>query len=327
MLSKPAQISTLIKFYLGRAGFCILLLLLQQHIFANTKRVARSPNSTLNTLNLCIRDTFPATLDSTVIIPFEHKQSTLNNSYTYRLMDSVADILNGDTAIHFSVLGYSHFDEGNNYVCYWLSHDRADAVKSYLFGRGADSLRMRTIKAMSKARSLTTGFQAEPVYYNHTAEVVLHYPIPPPPMHINDMDGDGIEDKKDSCASEYGYPEMNGCPDREAILVPFEEGHSAIIGAGYKVMDSVVSLLRKDLSLMLIIDGHAYPTEGIQSFCERIAIERADIVKRYLLTRQIDSSRFVSIKSMGTSRPLNAGKNPRDIARNCRAELHLIHKN
>lgn len=299
-------------------------MLMQQHLLANIKTLAYS--STLTTLNIAVSDTFPKTLDSTVIIPFDYKQSTLNYTATFRTIDSVAILLNADTAIRFSVFGYSHFDEGNDYVCYWLSRDRADAVKSYLFGRGADSMRMRTIKALSKARSLTTGYQDEPVYYNHTTEIVLHYPIPPPPVNINDMDGDGIEDKQDSCASDYGYPNLNGCPDRNAIIIPFDEGQSAIMSAAFKVMDSVVQLLKNNASLSLIIDGHAYRTEGVQSLCDRIANERADIVKRYLLTRQIDAARIISIKSFSNSRPLNAGRNPWEIARNYRAELHLVVK-
>lgn len=297
---------------------------MQQQILANIRTPANS--SLLPVVLNAAWDTIPKTLDSTVIIPFDHKQSTLNYTATFRTIDSVAIILNADTTIRFSVFGYSHFDEGNDYVCYWLSHDRADAVKSYLFGRGADSMRMRTIQALSKARSLTTGYQDEPVYYNHTTEIVLHYPIPPPPVNIDDMDGDGIEDKLDSCANEYGYPELNGCPDRNAIIIPFDEGQSAIISAAYHVMDSVVQLLKDNASLSFVIDGHAYYSEGVQTLCNRIAAERADIVKRYLLSRQVDVARIISIKNFSNSRPLNAGRNPREIARNYRAELHLFVK-
>jgi outer membrane protein OmpA-like peptidoglycan-associated protein len=304
-----------------RLLLCFSLLLFQQNIFAGEK----IPGFHANTIN-SVPDTFPKTLDSTAIIPFEYKQSTLNYASTFRLMDSVAEILNGDTAITFSVFGYSHFDEGNDYVCYWLSYNRALAVKSYLVGRGADSLRLRIMEARNKYRSLKPVYKEEPVYYNHTAEIILHYPIPPPPVIINDMDGDGIADEKDSCVNEFGYPELNGCPDRDAIIVPFSDGSSALTRAGYRVMDSVINLLRRDPSLSVNIDGHAYRTEGVRKFCNRIAIERADIVKRYILTRQIDSTRIITIKSFSNTRPLNAGRNPRDIARNFRAELHLVRK-
>ena len=88
------------------------------------------------------RDSLPKTIDVTVVVPFEYKQSSLNYAYTFKVMDSVAEILLDNDSITFSIDGYSYFDEGNDYVCYWLSFNRALAVKTYVLGRGVDSARL-----------------------------------------------------------------------------------------------------------------------------------------------------------------------------------------
>jgi len=268
------------------------------------------------------KDSLPKTNDVTVIIPFEYKQSTLFAPSIFHLLDSVAGILAANDLITFSILGYSYFDEGNDYVCYWLSHDRADAVKSYIIGRGIDSSRLLLTEGRSSLRSRLLYARSARVDYHHTAEIILNYPIPKPAPTIADTDGDGIADTEDSCATVYGYPELNGCPNKNAII-PFEPGESYLSAGTYRVMDSLVNILRKDSRIVISIEGHAYKTECVETICERMAAERADIVKRYLLSRLIAASRIKEVKSMGKARPLNAGRNPEEIARNSRAEVYL----
>jgi hypothetical protein len=68
--------------------------------------------SSLNILPARATDSLPKYNDSTVIIPFEYQQSSLNYSYTFRRMDSVANILLQDDSIKLSIDGYSYFSEG-----------------------------------------------------------------------------------------------------------------------------------------------------------------------------------------------------------------------
>lgn len=270
-------------------------------------------------------DSLPKTNDSTVIIPFEYKQSSLNFDYTFKLMDSVAAILLTDTLITLSIDGYSYFDEGNDNICYWLSQNRALSVKYYVMGRGVDSLRIKSLKGRSKFRSIERKKTKEPIEFNCTVEITINYPIPEPPVVIGDIDEDGIPDDLDSCRNEYGDMANNGCPDKNAVIVPFEQQQSSLYSTTYKVLDSVITLLHGDASLTISIEGHAYKKEGVKSLCDRLAKERADIVKRYLLTRNIDPSRIESVKSFSNDRPITAGRNPWEIARNCRAAILLLH--
>lgn len=269
-------------------------------------------------------DSVPKTNDVTVIIPFEYKQSSLNYTSTFKLIDSVAEILLADTLITLSINGFSYFDEGSNNICYWLSLNRALAVKYYVLGRGVDSARLMSLKGLSSLRSKQRRVKHEPVEFNCTAEIILNYPIPPPPLPIADMDEDGIADAEDSCRNEYGDKAHNGCPNKNAIIVPFEPQESSLISQTYRVLDSVVNILRNNPELSISIEGHAYNKEGVNSVCEKLSMERADIVKRYLLTRRVGAARIESIKSFSNLRPINAGRNPWEIARNSRAEILLI---
>ena len=262
--------------------------------------------------------------EDTVVVPFEYKQSALYQPYTLEVIDSVVNILLKNELVTLSIDGYAHVDEGSDTICYYLSLNRALVTRDYVVGRGVDSARIISINPFGNTRSLhrTTNKQ---VYYNCRAEMRLNYPPPPIAVGIPDKDEDGIADSADKCPDEYGYIDNNGCPDRNAIIVPFEPQQSSLYSTTYKVLDSVVSILRADPSLTISIDGHAYKTEGIKTFCDRMARDRSDIARRYLLTRRIDASRVDAIKSFGNSRPLNAGKNPQEITRNSRAEIFLHH--
>ena len=270
-------------------------------------------------------DSLPKTNDVTVVIPFEYKRSTLYAPSLFRLMDSVAEILQHNDSITFSIFGYSYFDEGNDYVCYWLSNNRALAVKTYIAGRGIDSNRIVNLEARGSRHSILRQAKQQPIAFNCTAEIILKYPVPSLLPPKADADADGIPDAEDSCASQYGYPELNGCPDKNAIIVPFEPGQSSLFSATYKVMDSIISILRKNHSIKISIEGHAYKSEGVESLTDRLARERAVMVRRYLLSRLISPQRIKELKSLGKTRPLNAGRNPREIARNSRAEIYLFY--
>ncbi|MCW3088982.1 MAG: cell envelope biosis protein OmpA [Ferruginibacter sp.] len=270
-------------------------------------------------------DTVPKTNSDTIVIPFQYQQSSLFYPITYKLMDSVAEILIKNELVTLSIDGYSYFDEGNDNICYYLSLNRALSVKYYVLGRGVDSSRVLAFQALSKFRSIQRKANKEPVDFNCTAEIVLNYPIPPPPVVIQDTDADGIADGEDGCPAEYGDKAHNGCPDKNAIIVPFEPQQSSLLSVTYSVLDSVISILRSDSSLTISIEGHAYEKEGVTTVCERLAEERADIVKRYLLTRNIDRSRIDSIKSFGSVRPITAGRNSWEKARNSRAVIFITH--
>ncbi len=264
-------------------------------------------------------DSIPLYKDVPVIIPFEFKQSTLNYESTFRRIDSVAQMLLANDSILLSVQGYAHPDEGSDEICYWLSLNRALAVKSYLNGRGIDSVRIWSFEAVGNKRKQFR----EPKESNYAVELVLRIPLPPP-VNWKDFDGDGIADEDDACPAEFGYSRLQGCPDRDAIIIPFEPAYAYLSTETYRVLDSVALILKNAPGYKLRIEGHAYKTEGIDRFCRQLAQERSEMVKRYLLSRNISEERIISLQNIGKARPITAGRNPLEIARNSRAEIYLI---
>lgn len=281
-----------------------------------------NPGQKPDLLKCCI-DSLPKTRKNTVIIPFEYKQSALYQPFTFKAIDSVIDILLGNEMVTLSIEGFAHVDEGSDSICYWLSLNRALVIKDYIMGRGIDSLRILSLIGYGNVRSADRKAKNQSVDYNCRTEIMMNYPIPPPPLMVMDKDEDGIIDSEDQCPGEYGYIFNKGCPNRGAIIVPFEPGQSALFTMTYNVLDSVINILLQNPSYTITIEGHACKREGIESFCDQMARERGDITKRYLLTRNINSSRILSVSNYGNTRPLNACKNPQQIAQNSRAEIYL----
>lgn len=261
------------------------------------------------------------TRKDTVVIPFEYKQSALYQSFTLEVIDSVISILLRNPPVTLSIEGYAHMDEGSDTICYWLSYNRAQFIKEYVLGRGVDSSRIILLKGYGNRRPNYKSNDKEGRTRNCRAEIMLNYPILPKGKLIFDKDGDGMADDEDDCPDEYGSWDLGGCPNRDAVIVPFEIVQSALTSKGYQVLDSVILVLRKNPTYTISISGHAYKEEGVKSVCERLSVDRADIVKNYLLSRYVAATRIDGVKTYGKLIPLNAGLNPRDIARNYRVEI------
>ena len=270
-----------------------------------------------------VRGPLPDKVRDTVIIRFDYKQSAIYHQFTFDVLDSVIGILKKNSAASISIDGYAFKDEGSDTICYYLSLNRALFIQTYILGRGIDSSKITSVIGHGKTKPLYKGTDRDGFRINCRAEIVLAYPAPPKKVIVSDVDGDGIADADDKCPTEFGYPEKNGCPNRGFILVPFEPQQSNLFTSSYKVLDSVIDILAQNPALNIQIEGHAYKTEGIGAVCDGLAAERAMIVKNYFLSRRIDTSRIDTIRSLGSSRPLNAGNNPLEVQRNSRAEIYF----
>jgi len=262
----------------------------------------------------------------TVLIRFDYKQSAIYHTFTFDVLDSVINILKKNKVVTISIDGYAYKDEGSDTICYYLSLNRALFIQTYIMGRGIDSSQVLSVTGHGKTKPLYQGTDKDGFKINCRAEITLNYPPLPKKVVISDRDGDGIADAEDKCPDEFGSIEKNGCPNKGFVLVPFEPTQSNLFTASYNVLDSVINILSGNPSLNIAIEGHAYKTEGISSVCDRLATDRALIVKNYFLSRRIDISRIESVKSVGSNRPLNAGKNPEEIQRNSRTEIYFSNR-
>lgn len=259
----------------------------------------------------------------TIVIRFEYKQSALFHSYTLETLDSVIRILLLDTNITLSIDGYAYKDEGTDTICYYLSLNRALFIQDYVLGRGVALTRINSIKAYGRNRQKYRNKDANGLWVNCRAELRLVYPPPPKKKSLFDKDEDGIGDDEDKCPDVFGLRDFEGCPDSGTIVVPFAIADWGLTPSTYNVMDSVIKLLKDNPELTISIDGHANLAEGSYALCMKLAAERAEIVKNYLYSRQVNPSRIMGVNSFGISRPANAAKNPQQILKNARAEIRI----
>lgn len=262
-------------------------------------------------------------ITDTIVIRFDYKQSALYHPYTFIALDSVIDILLKNKAATISIDGYAYKDEGSDTICYYLSLNRALFIQTYVLGRGIDSSRILYVTGHGRTKPLYRAKDKDGLTVNCRAEIMLNYPPGIRKIEILDSDKDGIPDDEDKCPDVFGYKEKDGCPLTGFVIVPFESQQSSLFALSYRVLDSVILILNQNPAMTISIEGHAYKGEGINAVGDRLGNERASIVKNYLLSRRIDISRIDSVKSLGNSRPLNAGNNPQEIVLNCRAEIYF----
>lgn len=295
-----------------------ILWMISPDIYANKL----NPNPEQHAAGINSFDTLHRNNKDTTVIRFDYKQSALFHSFTFAAIDSVVDILLRNKAVTLTIDGYAYKDEGSDTICYYLSLNRALFVQTYVLGRGIDSSRIISLNAYGNTRQRYRNTDKNGLTVNCRAEILLNYPPPPPPPPTaSDRDEDGVVDAEDKCPDEFGYKDNGGCPNKDVVIVPFETQQSALYFKTYKVLDSVIAVLKENPSYTISIEGHAYKTEGIYSVCERLANDRSDIVKQYLLSRQLNSSRISSVKNYSNRRPMNAGKTPLDVSANSRAEI------
>jgi outer membrane protein OmpA-like peptidoglycan-associated protein len=271
-----------------------------------------------------VNDTAAVYKDSAVVlIPFQYKQSALFHAFTYEVIDSVVNLLLKNDKITLTIKGFAQADEGSDSVCKWLSEDRALFVKKYILGRGVQDERIVFATGMGAKQSAHSIVDKNNRSQYFRAELVLNFPPPPPPV-IADRDEDGILNEDDTCPDTFGYADNKGCPDSNAIIIPFQPTHAYLSAFTYNVMDSLISILKQGSNYKIKIEGHAFKTEGTPAFCTQLANDRSAVVYKYLRTRNIDAARIIAQESFGTARPLNTGRNHAALAANARVQVFIV---
>ncbi|MBS1511101.1 MAG: OmpA family protein [Bacteroidetes bacterium] len=258
---------------------------------------------------------------SVILIPFDYKQSALYHTYTFDVIDSVVNVLKRDDSITLTIRGYAHIDEGNDTILKYLSLDRALFVKKYILGRGIKEDRIILVEGKGAAKSKNSNVNKDGHALNCRAELQLNFPAPPPVVVVADKDGDGVPDDADACIDEFGYKENKGCPDKDAVMILFQFQDIKLQSTTYNTLDSVINVLKQNPAYHLIIQGNAHSSEGIKSVCDKLAQDRADIVKNYLLSRYVGSNRIAAVENYGSSRPVNLGRTPTEVALDTRVQL------
>lgn len=145
---------------------------------------------------------------------------------------------------------------------------------------------------------------------------------------IPDSDKDGINDEEDQCPNEPGTRENHGCPQitREqaekiayaARQIQFEFKKSELDSSTYPQLEEVVTILKKNPTLNLRIEGH---TSGANSETNRkLSQLRAESVRNYFVSKGIEANRLKAI-GYGSTRPLSPGSKQAENPKDRRVEL------
>ena len=173
-----------------------------------------------------------------------------------------------------------------------------------------------------------------------------------------DSDGDGIQDNKDACPNKAGLPKFKGCPDtdndgisddkdrcptvaglrankgcpkvNESTLTIFQEAlrgihfeteKSVIKNESYAILNKVVSVMKKNPSYLLSIEGHT-DSDGDDAFNLQLSKDRANAVKSYLVRNGVGGDRLTA-RGFGESKPVATNETAEGKALNRRVEFRV----
>ena len=159
---------------------------------------------------------------------------------------------------------------------------------------------------------------------------------------IPDSDGDGINDEEDKCPKEAGPKENAGCPivdttpepeikeevtqevveqiNMNAKRIAFRFGKATLTEESLLVLDEIASLL-KDTDAKIKVEGHS-SLEGNPKSNLKLSQDRADNVKKYLVSKGIAAERITAI-GYGSTRPIVKGSSEKANIQNRRVEINI----
>jgi len=180
--------------------------------------------------------------------------------------------------------------------------------------------------------------------------------VAPDGCPIPDTDGDGILDDVDKCVNEPGpppdgcpladtdndgYPDIiDGCPEVFGTVpdgcpkpvppevekfsgtiegIQFDTGSARIRASSNATLDEAVAMLKKWQDVRISIEGHTDDV-GNRERNIKLSQDRAESVKRYLVSKGIDPSRLET-KGHGPDKPVAEGKTPAARQKNRRTEF------
>ncbi|WP_407520432.1 OmpA family protein [Lacibacter sp. MH-610] len=146
-----------------------------------------------------------------------------------------------------------------------------------------------------------------------------------------DSDGDGIGDGEDKCPTVAGTTADQGCPEikqevKEKVEVAaknifFRFGSDVLLNRSLPPLKEVVTLLKKDPALQLVIEAHA-DSIGTAERNQLLSERRAKRVAQFFINSGIDARR-ISYRGYGATQPVADNATEKGRAQNRRVEMKL----
>lgn len=147
-----------------------------------------------------------------------------------------------------------------------------------------------------------------------------------------DSDKDGLLDKDDDCPNTPGPKSNKGCPviEKEVIEVlktafnnlEFEVAKDVILGGSFASLDELAAVLKKKSTWKLEISGHT-DNAGDDASNMTLSKKRAEAVKAYLVSKEIEPSRFI-VNYFGETKPIADNSTAEGRAKNRRVEMKIV---
>ncbi len=163
-------------------------------------------------------------------------------------------------------------------------------------------------------------------------------PATPPGIKVDatgcpvDSDGDGVTDDKDRCPhTARGTPvDAVGCtllftPTRKSITlqgVTFEASLATLLPDSYAVLNKVAEVLVANPTVRVAVEGYT-DNRGPALANRRLAQQRAESVRNYLISKGVDASRVMA-RGLGPARPVADNATEGGRAQNRRVELRQV---
>ena len=144
-----------------------------------------------------------------------------------------------------------------------------------------------------------------------------------------DTDDDGVIDSKDDCPLTPGVEAYNGCPPQLAAGaqldiagIEFETGVATILEISLPSLEKAESLMRQFPAMRISIQGHT-DSDGEADFNRRLALDRANAVRKWLVDKGINGSR-IETAGFGEDSPITTNDTEEGKAKNRRIEFFVI---
>lgn len=151
-----------------------------------------------------------------------------------------------------------------------------------------------------------------------------------------DPDKDGIKADKDKCPEQpetvNGFQDDDGCPDELPEIVKrftgtiagieFDFGKASIRPTSFALLDKAAETLTTYPDLKILIVGHTDNVGPRQRNLD-LSLKRAQSVKAYLVSKQVDENRIQS-EGAGPDKPISTENTAAARAKNRRIEFNII---
>ena len=146
-----------------------------------------------------------------------------------------------------------------------------------------------------------------------------------------DADNDGVADKDDKCPNNAGISSNNGCPEgmitpeeafkilEKSRMVLFSIGRSEIKSKHTEHLDVIAEIMINNPQSTFTLEGNT-DTTGPDKLNERLSVDRAEVIKNYLVKKGVNADRLSTVGNSDT-KPVATNETREGRSKNRRTDI------